>query len=203
MCYLICLACMWKNIKISIAILKTTSTIVMKNVRILLIPFVEAIMVVGWTFFWLYSFFMLVSTGKITQPTMGSQAKSIEFNAGLKNMLFINVFMYFWMMEFLLAISNYALLSSVCTWYFTSSQDTRGTFSIRRGIWWGIRYNMGSLALGSFLLAVVWMIRIVFEYIDSQVNKVKGKDGGCVSCIMSCTRCCIDCFHRFIKFLNA
>ena len=81
-------------------------------------------------------------------------------------MLAMQVFMYLWLMEFVQALFNYAVLAGVCTWYFTSTQDTRGDFSLRQGFWWGFRYNLGSLSLGAFLLAVVWTIRITFEYIN-------------------------------------
>jgi hypothetical protein len=139
--YMCCVACMWKNIKVSIAVLKTSSVIVFRNMRLLLMPLLSGIFVVLWTMFWLYFFFMLLSTGKITQPTMGSQAKSIEFTAGQKNLIYVSVFMYFWIMEFILAYFQYTLIMAVCTWYFTSSQDTRGSFSLRRGFWWAFRYN--------------------------------------------------------------
>lgn len=115
--------------------------------------------------------------------------------------MFLHVFMYFWYMEFIQALFSFSILCGVCTWYFTSSQDSRGSFSLRQGFWWALRYNFGSIAFGSFLLAVVWMIRIAFEYIDHQVKKLK-KASSVASCVSACCRCCIDCFHRFIKFLN-
>lgn len=70
--YFCCILCMWKNIKITIAVLKTTSYIVFHNIRILFIPLVESIVVVTWTFIWLYLFIMFISTAKITQPTKGA-----------------------------------------------------------------------------------------------------------------------------------
>jgi hypothetical protein len=36
----------------------------------------------------------------------------------------------------------------------------------RWGAWWIVRYHLGSLAFGSFIVAVVWSIRIVFEFVD-------------------------------------
>ena len=33
------------------------------------------------------------------------------------------------------------------------------------GIEWGFRYHFGSLAFGSLIVAIVWAIRIIFEYI--------------------------------------
>jgi hypothetical protein len=41
-----------------------------------------------------------------------------------------------------------------------------------RGYWWLIRYNLGSVLFGSFLIAVVWMIRVVFEYIEKKMKNV-------------------------------
>lgn len=140
----------------------------------LFMPMLSALFVVGWTFLWLYFFALLISCGKIQQPKMGSQAKSIYFTGGQKNMLFLNAFMYLWIMEFIQAIFQFSILTGVCTWYFTSSQDSKGSFSLSRGIWWGLTYNIGSIAFGSCVLAIVWTIRIVFEYIDSQVRKIKG-----------------------------
>jgi len=82
------------------------------------------------------------------------------------------VFALFWGIELLGAIFDYAIIVSVSAWYFTSDRQTRGNFSLCRGFWWAFRYNFGSLAFGSFLLALVWMIRIVFEYLDKKMKKL-------------------------------
>ena len=62
---------------------------------------------------------------------------------------------------------------------------------------------MGSLLFGSFVLAVIWVIRIVFEYIE---KKIKGNGDrpvpGAVKWILTCCRCYIDCCHRFVKYVN-
>lgn len=39
-----------------------------------------------------------------------------------------------------------------------------------KGVKWMFRYNFGSLAFGSFLLALVWFIIIVFEYLNKKLN---------------------------------
>lgn len=95
---------MWQNIKVSIAVLKTTSLIIFRNIRMLFMPMLSSLFVVGWTCLWIYFFALLVSCGHIEQPTMGSQAKKISFTTGQWNMLFINAFMYLWIMEFIQAM---------------------------------------------------------------------------------------------------
>lgn len=69
------------------------------------------------------------------------------------------------------------LIVAVASWYFTAKSDKRGDFSIIRGYWWLVRYNLGSVLFGSFLIAVVWMIRAIFEYIDSKMKNVNAQAG--------------------------
>lgn len=62
---------------------------------------------------------------------------------------------------------------------------------------------MGSLLFGSFVLALIWMIRTIFEYLN---KKIQG-DGdrpipAPVKILLTCCRCCIACCHRFIKYVN-
>lgn len=116
-------------------------------------------------------------------------------------MIYAYIFGFFWIFELVSAISSYVMIVAICTWYFTSTNESRGNFSLTRGFWWTFRYNLGSLAFGSFILAWVWIIRIIFEYLQKQMEKASG-DNAVVKCVGGCIRCCLDCFHRFIKFLN-
>jgi choline transporter-like protein 2/4/5 len=94
------------------------------------------------------------------------------------------------------------MIVGICTWYFTSTHDTRGNFSLSRGLWWSIRYNLGSLAFGAFILAVIWSIRVIFEYVQSKIEKLT-QNNQLVKCIACIIRCCLDCCNRFVKFLNS
>lgn len=199
--FFIALCCLWKNIAIAIAVLKTSSMIIMRNLRMLFMPWFGSFFVMLWSMAWITGFILLVSAGKITQPTLGSQYKQIEFNDEQKAFLWIQIFAFFWIMEFILALFQYAIIVGTCTWYFTSTQDTRGNFSLCQGFLWGLKYNQGSLAFGSFLLAVVWVIRLILEIIDKQMKKIKDENA-LARCVLNCTRCCLDCFHRFVKFIN-
>ena len=99
--------------------------------------------------------------------------KQITLSDSQTNMVYLHIFMFFWVFEFIQAVFNYTTIVAVCTWYFSSTNDTRGDFSLSTGFAWCFRYNFGSLALGSFILAVVWIIRIIFEYIDDKMKTAK------------------------------
>ena len=119
----------------------------------------------------------------------------------LKWQIAVSVFAFFWVVELLTALFDYVIIVGVASWYFTSTHSKPGRFSVMRGLWWSIRYNLGSLALGSFLLAVIWTLRVIFEYIESKV-KTLGENNQMMNCVRNGIRCCLDCCHRFIKFLN-
>jgi len=85
--YFVCICCMLKNIKIAIAVLKTSASIIVNNIRILFMPFYSCICVIGWTALWLFFFVHLISAGHITQPTQGHQMKTIKLTFGQKQMM--------------------------------------------------------------------------------------------------------------------
>lgn len=123
----------------------------------------------------------MVSSANITIPDRGgendlSQLKDLNLDGKeyLKWHIGVYVFGLFWIAELLAAIFHYALIVGVCTWYFTSTADSRGSFSLCKGFWWSFRYNLGSLALGSFILALIWVVRIVFEYFQKKLERMSG-----------------------------
>lgn len=68
---------------------------------------------------------------------------------------------------------------------------------------WAFKYHLGSLAFGSFLLAVVWMLIAVFEYLNKKIEATSNRvTEGFTRVITGCVRCCLQCCHRFIKFIN-
>ena len=70
--FFIALCCLWHNLAVAIAVLKTSAVIVMRNIRMLFMPFFSSLLVCLWMISWISVFILLVSTGKITQPTLGS-----------------------------------------------------------------------------------------------------------------------------------
>ena len=168
--YFIALCCLFDNIAVSVAVLKTSSVILIQNIRVYTLPFMSTWILFGWIMLWLYNASYLVSTGEITQPRAGSQMKKVELSDQQWYMMYVQIFAFFWVYEFVQAVFSYVLIVAVSMWYFTSNQDTRGTFSMCTGFGWALFYNFGSLSLGSMILAIIWIIRITFEYIDSQLE---------------------------------
>jgi choline transporter-like protein 2/4/5 len=91
-------------------------------------------------------------------------------------------------------------------WYFGGHGSDTGEESAKAGVCiatcWAFRYHLGSLAWGAFLVAVITMIRVIFEYIVYQYEKAGMKDNIIFKCVACYIRCILKCLDMCIKFIN-
>lgn len=78
-------------------------------------------------------------------------------------------------MAFLLTISHFIIVGATAIWYFPSSRQDY-PMPILKSISWMFRYHIGSLAMGSLLLALVWLLRIVAQYLHVIYEVTLGED---------------------------
>ena len=60
-------------------------------------------------------------------------------------------------------------------------------------------YHTGTLAFGAFIIALIQIIRIGLEYLDS---KLKGADNEIAKFFLKCLKCCFYCLEKFMKMIN-
>lgn len=72
-----------------------------------------------------------------------------------------------------------------------------------QGLKWAFWSNMGSIALGSSILSVIWVFQILFGYAKTKLKQNTGDKGNIfIKACLCCTTCCVSCFERCIEFLN-
>lgn len=64
-----------------------------------------------------------------------------------------------------------------------------------------LRYHIGSMAFGAFIVALVQFIRIVLAYIDAQTKTWQDKNK-CFKYAFKIVHCCLWCFEKVIKFIT-
>ncbi|XP_078387377.1 choline transporter-like protein 2 isoform X2 [Cetorhinus maximus] len=113
---------------------------------------------------------------------------------------FYNVFLFFWLTNFIIALGQVTLAGAFASYYwaFNKPADVPAC-PVFSSMGRALRYHTGSLAFGSLLLAIVQVIRVILEYID---QKVKGAKNKLAQFILSCLKCCFWCLEKFLKFLN-
>lgn len=70
----------------------------------------------------------------------------------------------FWNLAFILAISHFVVTAGTCIWYFNRQVNDK-THPFLTGLWWLFRYHLGSVAFGSLILALVYVLRVIADMI--------------------------------------
>jgi solute carrier family 44 (choline transporter-like protein), member 2/4/5 len=204
--YCMIMACNFKSLRVSIAIIETAADYFADTKRIVLVPLLYFCIGVAIFLMWIYGVVCVASIGPITVDSISLQRKSVTNPEGTSWQLAGMAFGFLWIAAMLISMCEYVVIVSSSTWYFSrkdipDSDGIPGDSDVWKGFWWSLRYNYGSLAFGSFILAVVWAIRVVFEYVGHKVQEASG-DNDCTRCLLASIRCCLDCFDRFVRFLN-
>lgn len=69
------------------------------------------------------------------------------------------------MIAFIIGSSRFILVSSAAIWYFNRMDPSKSRNPIGTSVWWLVVYHGGSVAFGSLLLSVIWLVQIITEYI--------------------------------------
>uniref|UniRef100_A0A8C0HSB0 Choline transporter-like protein n=1 Tax=Buteo japonicus TaxID=224669 RepID=A0A8C0HSB0_9AVES len=113
---------------------------------------------------------------------------------------FFNVFMFFWLANFVIALGQVTLAGAFASYYWAFKKpDDMPAFPLFSSFGRALRYHTGSLAFGSLILAIVQVIRVTLEYLD---HRLKAADNKFAKFLLSCLKCCFWCLEKFIKFLN-
>ncbi|XP_045581957.2 choline transporter-like protein 1 isoform X1 [Procambarus clarkii] len=193
--FLIILIAMRNRIKLVIALFKEAGKAVASMPLMLLQPI--------WTFLWLALVCALWVLGWIIIESSGDPNKyynTIVFviNDFIKYMRIYHIFAILWITQFLLACQDVTIAGAVAQWYFTRNKKELG-WPIAESMHRMFRYHLGSIALGSLIIAIVKFIRLILKYIERKLN---GNSNQVCSFMLKCCQCCLWCFEKFLKFLS-
>lgn len=194
---LICiLVFMYSRIKLTIALFREASTCILHMPLLVLTPFwifaLLVLLVVYFVFVWLY----LYTSADVVENS--NNHAEFDANKDLMYMQWYHIFGGLWTMNVILAFSQCGIAGAVATYFFTRDKKKLGS-PILGGFYRAIRYHLGSLAFGAFIIAVVQLMRLILEYID---RKTKDSQNSVAKFIMKCLKCCLWCFEKCLKFLN-
>ncbi|KYO40299.1 choline transporter-like protein 2 isoform X2 [Alligator mississippiensis] len=113
---------------------------------------------------------------------------------------FYNVFMFFWLANFVIALGQVTLAGAFASYYWAFKKpDDIPAFPLFSSFGRALRYHTGSLAFGSLILAIVQVIRVILEYLDHRLKVAENKFA---KFLLSCLKCCFWCLEKCLKFLT-
>lgn len=113
-------------------------------------------------------------------------------------------FMFFgllWIMAYLKYTCNFICMVAASTYYFNSTDGNEGSAEVGLGFKFAHLNHMGSIAFGSFIIAVIQFIRFVFIYLAKTAAKASG-DNGAVRALIACGDCILRCIEKVCDYLN-
>ncbi|KAI8854903.1 plasma-membrane choline transporter-domain-containing protein [Chytridium lagenaria] len=191
---------MRKRIRIAVEIIKEAARTVGKMPFIMFFPlFIWAAIAILFVYF----LFVLLYTASIDDFSGTVEVNFVGNTLRDKYVpLYLNlyhVFGFLWTFNFLLGLNQLTIAGGFATYYWTLDKRAIRVFPVLRSFYRALRYHLGSVAFGSFLIAVVQMIRVVLWFIGRKVKKSKIK---CLMCIITCIDCCLAAIAKIVKWIN-
>jgi len=144
--------------------------------------------------------------GNLTSATLFNNATIVDTKAfsplDLQPVFQIfNLFMVLWTMGLINAISFTTMAGAFCRWYWSRGDERmRETFPICRAYGRVMQYHFGTMAVGSFILATIKLIRFIFMYLEKRTRAAQ-QNNKCVKTLFKVVHCMLFLFDRCLKYL--
>ncbi|KAL7732019.1 hypothetical protein ACLKA6_015782 [Drosophila palustris] len=116
----------------------------------------------------------------------------------LTSMFWVYVVGLIWTVEFIFACQQFALAAAVAFWYFGKPTTTPTWYAIGKLI----KYHLGTVAKGSFVITIFKIPRLILTYLYAKLKKGEDKGSECAACCLKCCICGFWLLEKFIRFLN-
>jgi hypothetical protein len=199
------ICCNWSSITLGASIMETASEFVTENKAIIYLPCIAYAICLPIIIWWTASAVFIYGLGTATFKEYSFVA-SLEGTENSDYMFYYFIFGLFWILSYVMAFQVFATSATACMWYFTGegsdAVNYRQTYSSTMAVRWGFTYHAGSIAMGSFLVSVVTIIRLVMEYIMYQYEKANPGENLVWTVIKKIIRFVMWSLDCCVKFVN-
>jgi hypothetical protein len=217
---------MRKTIASAIHIIQTAATALGANFTLTLFPIISFAGIAATGAVFIVIGILLLTAGNITEQAMGNSTvnstsavalalmdankpQMLESFSLLNYFMIFDLFMFLWTTEFIQAIGMMVVGGTISHWYFATTDGSVKPTKEHHGqshpcccAWYiALRFHMGSAAFGSFIIALVNLVRAAFEYVDHQMKQHGGDSRG-IRCLRCMIGCCLACLAKCIRFIS-
>ncbi|CAB4064680.1 SLC44A1 [Lepeophtheirus salmonis] len=156
------LAVLKSRIQFVIQLFKEASKAIQAMPFLVLQPFWTFLVLLIFLIFWTLTLIWFESSGYPEQDSTSGFVtyKKSSFLIGLR---FYNFFGLFWISQFIIACQHVVIAGAISKWFFSRNKSNLKS-PILKSIYILLRYHLGSVALGSFIIALIKFIRAIVTY---------------------------------------
>ena len=188
-----------RNIQLTITLCEEASKCLVDMPWLIAFPLIPFALIAALTCFFGYVGLYLATAADVSYSASG-EYQGYDYTNELRGMGVFLLMGYLWTANLLLAIQQTTTAGCIADWYYSFQGKQLRACVVTRAFIRTIFYSLGSLALGSFILALVETFRVVLAFIQARLklNKESKVAEGCLHCL----QCCLACFQRTVEFLN-
>lgn len=113
------------------------------------------------------------------------------------------LFILLWTMNFISMLGSLVISLAVVSYYFTRPSERVEKINndnVFKSYYYAIRYHMGTVAVGAFIIAVVQIVRAYVSYVQRKCKKYA--DNALVKFIFCIVQCHLYCLEKILKFIS-
>ena len=196
--YFLLILLLCSRINLAANILESTAEFVQDEPTVFLIPVIFTVFLLGLIIFWLPTISMLSSVGEVSTENR-TIFINIKWETSTRVYMWVLLFALLWGISFNFSQETFSIAAMSSSWYFERTDKKNvSSFTV---ICWSFTYHVGTLAFGSFLIAVLWLVQVILSYIYSKLKEVGAEDSS-AAFLVKCAGCFVACFERTLKYIN-
>uniref|UniRef100_A0A8C4DRJ1 Choline transporter-like protein n=1 Tax=Dicentrarchus labrax TaxID=13489 RepID=A0A8C4DRJ1_DICLA len=183
---------MRKRVALTIALFHVAGKVFIHLPLLTLQPFVTFLALLLFWIYWILVLLFLGTTGQF-------KLHHFRLTGPLQYLTWYHAVGLIWITEFILACQQMTVAGAVVTYYFTRDKNRLPVTPILSSVLRLVRYHLGTVAKGSFIITLVKIPRLILMYIH---NQLKGKENACARCLLKTCICCLWCLEKCLNYLN-
>jgi len=173
--------------------------------RVIVVPNFHFVLQIIVFLVWLGATVCVISLNDIEPSTTIPQGRDIKWK---KPYFYMFLFMFFgllWLLALIDYLSRFIVIVAASTYYFNHTRDMEEENTDAAEVCYGFKcayfHHFGSIAVGSFIIALIRFIKFIFYYVAKKIEKASG-DNGMVKCAVKCAMCILNCIEKICDYLN-
>eukprot|EP00127_Corallochytrium_limacisporum_P006513 Clim_evm44s229 gene=Clim_evmTU44s229 len=199
--FFILIVALRNRIRLCVQIFKESAKCVAHMPTMLFLPFIAAIVVIGFAAFFVAGMLYLSTADEVEYLTTSTPSGFAQFNTpqDIAFMQWYAFFGFLWMSQFVVACNQMTIAGAVGEWYWTFHKSNMSRVPVWRSFTRLIRYHLGTAALGSLIIAIIQLLRAL---VNVAKRRAQTEGNKVAEYIAKCCACCLWCLEKFMKFVN-